>query len=77
MKATLTKGKDSIGCDIGLNITENGSNATTIIERKVVDYFNVQTKHISNEDKKSSDQKGELLLITDENELQWTRFWAI
>ena len=43
-KATLSKGKDSLA--------ENVSNATTIIERKVVDYFNVQTKHISNEEKK-------------------------
>ena len=43
-KATISKGKDSLA--------ENASNATTIIERKVVDYFNVQTKHISNEEKK-------------------------
>ena len=40
-KDTFTKGKDSIGCDIGLNTTKNGSNETTIIERKVVDYVNV------------------------------------
>ena len=43
-KATISKGKDSLA--------ENASNATTIIERKVVDYFNVQTKHITNEEKK-------------------------
>ena len=40
-KYTSTKGKDSIGYDVGLNTTENVSNETTIIERKVVDYFNV------------------------------------
>ena len=51
-KDTSPKGKDSIGCDVDLNAIENGSNETTIIERKVVDYFNVLTKHISNEDKK-------------------------
>ena len=40
---TSTKDKDSIGCDVDMNITKNGSNETTIIERKVVDYFNVLT----------------------------------
>ena len=43
---TSTKGKDSIGCDVDLNITENGSLETSIIERKVVDYFNNLIKHI-------------------------------
>ena len=51
-KDTSIKGKDSIGCDVDLNTTEMGSNETTIIERKVVDYFNVLTKHINNEDMK-------------------------
>ena len=41
-----------IGCDVDLNTTKNGSNDTTIIERKVVDNFNVLTKHMSNKDKK-------------------------
>ena len=50
---TSTKGNDSIGCDVDLNTTENGSLETGIIERKVLDYFwNNLTKHIKNEDKK-------------------------
>ena len=35
-----------------LNITENGSLETSIIERKVIDYFNHPTKHIRYRDKK-------------------------
>ena len=43
---------DNIGCDDYLNITENGSNETPVIERKVVDYCNVLTKHMNNEESK-------------------------
>ena len=36
---TSTKGKDTIGCVVDLNITENRRNETKIIERKIVQYF--------------------------------------
>ena len=49
---TSTKGKDTIGCVVDLNITKNRRNATKIIERKIVQYFNNQTKQIIYEDKK-------------------------
>ena len=49
---TSTKGKDTIGCVVDLNITENRRNETKIIERKIVQYFNSQTKQINYEDKK-------------------------
>ena len=51
-KHTSTSGKLGIGCDEDLNTTEKAVSGTTIIERKVVAYFNDLTKHTSNEDKK-------------------------
>ena len=42
---TSTKDKDSIGCDVDMNITGNGSNGTRIVER--IFSFIVYNKHLS------------------------------
>ena len=47
-----TKWKDNIDCVVDLNITENGRNETKLIETRIVEFFNIVTKHISYEDRK-------------------------